>query len=259
MPGSTVATRTPVPRPLLALVGQVLNPRQRLGREAGELGWLRYAGRVVRGVWPGSEFADRHGMKPVISGGAAIANAVCNATGVRVDTGVYEGGDLIGKRGLERIREKDLRGEKGRSSSEVNARGFEQQQLVNVDPLPGNDIRLTIDAELQQAAEQFMKVSDKAGAVVAIEVNTGRLLTVASSPSINLEAFIGGISQKNWDALLHNSKHPLINKVVQAAYPPGSTYKMVTALAGLSGEWRVSASVKSSQSPAALWAPIWQA
>jgi penicillin-binding protein 2 len=147
--------------------------------------------------------------------------------------GVYEGGDMIGKRGLERLREVDLRGEKGRSSSEVNARGFEQQQLVNVDPLPGNDIRLTIDAELQQAAEQFMKVSDKAGAVVAIEVNTGRLLTVASSPSINLEAFVGGISQKNWDTLLNNPKLPLINKVVQAAYPPGSTYKIVTALAGL--------------------------
>ena len=157
-----------------------------------------------------------------------------NRKQLEADThGVYEGGDLIGKRGLEKLREADLRGEKGESSSEVNARGFEQQQLVNMDPLPGNDIRLTIDAELQEAAEQFMKVSDKAGAVVAIEVNTGRLLTVASSPSINLEAFIGGISQKNWDALLHNPKHPLINKVVQAAYPPGSTYKMVTALAGL--------------------------
>ncbi len=149
------------------------------------------------------------------------------------EQGVYEGGDLIGKRGIELLREEDLRGEKGTSSSEVNARGFEQQQLVNMDPLPGNDIRLTIDTDLQQAAEQFMKIGDKSGAVVAIEVNTGRVLAAVSAPSINLEAFIGGISQKNWDALLQNPKHPLINKVVQATYPPGSTYKMVTALAGL--------------------------
>jgi penicillin-binding protein 2 len=147
--------------------------------------------------------------------------------------GFYEGGDLVGKRGLELLREKDLRGEKGRRSAEVDARGFEQQQLKNVEPLPGHDIHLTLDAELQQAAEQYMAIGDKAGAVVVLEVETGRLLAAASTPTIHLEDFIGGISQKNWDALLNNPRHPLINKVVQAAYPPGSTYKMVTALAGL--------------------------
>ncbi|MEE4167162.1 MAG: penicillin-binding protein 2, partial [Desulfocapsaceae bacterium] len=147
--------------------------------------------------------------------------------------GVYEGGDLIGKRGLERLREKDLRGEKGKSSTEVNARGFEQRELKSLDPLPGNDLQLTIDAELQLAAEQFMAIGEKAGAVVALEVNTGRVLAAASAPSIHLEEFIGGISQANWDALLNNPKHPLINKSIQAAYPPGSVYKIVTALAGL--------------------------
>ncbi|PIE64216.1 MAG: penicillin-binding protein 2 [Desulfobacterales bacterium] len=145
----------------------------------------------------------------------------------------YQGGDLIGKRGLEKLREKDLRGEKGARSAEVNARGFEQQQLKNIDPLPGNDIRLTIDAELQKEAESFMAIGDKAGAIVAMEVNTGRVLVAASAPSIHLEDFVGGISLKNWKALLNNEKHPLINKVIQATYPPGSTYKVVTALAGL--------------------------
>lgn len=148
--------------------------------------------------------------------------------------GVYEGGDLIGKRGIEKLRENDLRGEKGSSSTEVNARGFEQRELKQVDPLPGSDIQLTIDAALQSAAEQFMNIGEKAGAIVALEVNTGRVLVAASTPSIHLEDFIGGISQANWDALLNNPKHPLINKVVQATYPPGSTYKIVTALAGLS-------------------------
>ncbi|MGI9536551.1 MAG: penicillin-binding protein 2 [Desulfocapsaceae bacterium] len=148
--------------------------------------------------------------------------------------GVYEGGDLIGKRGLERIRESDLRGEKGSSSTEVNARGFEQQQLKHEDPLPGRDLKLTIDIDLQQAAEQYLAISDKAGAVVAMEVDTGRVLAAVSSPTIHLEDFIGGISLKNWNALLENKRNPLLNKSVQGVYPPGSTYKIVTALAGLS-------------------------
>jgi penicillin-binding protein 2 len=149
------------------------------------------------------------------------------------DSKVYSGGDLIGKMGLERLHEKDLRGEKGSSSSEVNARGFEQQLLKNVAPLPGNDIQLTLDASLQQVAEDLMDGGDKAGAVVAMEVKTGRMLVLASNPVLPLNHFVGGISHENWNALLENSKHPLINKVVQAMYPPGSTYKMMTAMAGL--------------------------
>ncbi len=149
------------------------------------------------------------------------------------EEGVYEGGDLVGKRGLERIREPDLRGEKGSSSTEVNASGFEQQQLKHEDPLPGRDITLTIDAELQQAAEQYLAISDKAGAVVAMEVDSGRVLAAVSAPTIHLEDFIGGISRKNWNALLENPRNPLLNKPVQGVYPPGSTYKIVTALAGL--------------------------
>jgi len=145
----------------------------------------------------------------------------------------FTGGDLIGKMGLERLREADLRGEKGSSSSEVNARGFEQQLLKDVEPLPGNDIQLTLDAELQKVAEDLMDAGDKAGAVVAMEVKTGRMLAMASNPVLPLNQFVGGISHKNWNALLDNPKHPLINKVVQAMYPPGSTYKMITAMAGL--------------------------
>jgi penicillin-binding protein 2 len=149
------------------------------------------------------------------------------------DATIYQGGDLIGKLGLERLREKDLRGEKGTSYTEVNAMGFEQQLLKDVKPLPGNDIQLTLDAELQKVAEDIMTTEEKAGAVVAMEVKTGRMLVLASSPVLPLEQFVGGISHANWNALLENKKHPLINKVVQAMYPPGSTYKIITAMAGL--------------------------
>lgn len=149
------------------------------------------------------------------------------------DKTIYSGGDIIGKKGIERLREKDLRGQKGQSFSEVDARGFEQKQLKTVEPLSGKEIRLTLDVDLQQIAESYMAAGEKSGAVVAMEVNTGRLLAAVSAPSIRIKEFVGGISQEQWKALLDNPKHPLINKVVQATYPPGSTYKMVTALAGL--------------------------
>jgi penicillin-binding protein 2 len=151
----------------------------------------------------------------------------------KADRKIYKGSDLIGKSGLEKLRESDLRGEKGIYYSEVNAKGFEQQLLKSVEPLPGREIHLTLDVELQQIAESYMEAGEKSGAVVAMEVNTGRLLTVVSTPSIRIKDFVGGISVKNWQALLKNPKKPLLNKVVQASYPPGSTYKMVTALAGL--------------------------
>jgi len=150
-----------------------------------------------------------------------------------VDKEIYNGQDTIGKRGIEKLREADLRGEKGYTYSEVDAKGFEQKQLKTVEPLPGREIRLTLDLDLQQIAESYMAAGDKSGAVVVMEVNTGRLLAAVSAPTIHIEEFVGGISKQQWQALLDNPKHPLLNKVVQATYPPGSTYKMVTALAGL--------------------------
>ena len=122
---------------------------------------------------------------------------------------------------------------KDHSYSEVDAKGFEQQLLKAVEPLPGREIHLTIDVDLQQIAESYMTAGEKSGAVVAMEVKTGRVLAAVSAPTIHINDFVGGISTKKWQALLDNPKHPLINKVVQATYPPGSTYKMVTALAGL--------------------------
>lgn len=152
----------------------------------------------------------------------------------RADRQLYRGGDIIGKMGLERQREPDLRGEKGREYMEVNALGFEQKNLKGVEPLPGNDLYLTLDMELQKIAEDMMAEGNRAGAVVAMEVNTGRMLVLASAPALHLEEFVGGISQKAWQEMLDNPLHPLVNKLVQGQYPPASTYKAVTALAGLS-------------------------
>ena len=143
----------------------------------------------------------------------------------------YQIGDQIGKTGIEKLFEIPLRGEKGRLYVEVDAHGFEQKRLEGLEPLPGDDIRLTIDLALQQTAEKTL--ADGAGAVVAMEVNSGRVLALASSPSINLEQFLGGISTTDWNNLLEDPLHPLVNKAIMGQYPPGSTYKIITALAGL--------------------------
>ena len=151
----------------------------------------------------------------------------------KADRTLYKGGDLIGKMGLERLRDSDLRGEKGRENMEVNALGFEQQTLKGDEPMPGKDLHLTIDVELQKIAEEEMAAQNWAGAVVAMEANTGRVLVAASAPELHLEEFVGGISQKAWQKMLDNPLHPLVNKVVQGQYPPASTHKSITAFAGL--------------------------
>ncbi len=146
--------------------------------------------------------------------------------------GIYRPSDQIGKTGLEKLYENILRGEKGLRYVEVDARDFEQRQIKEKEPLPGEDIKLTIDLNLQKTAEQAMR--GKAAAVVVMNVNNGQLLAMASAPPLELQEFIGGISSKNWKAMLDNPLHPFINKAIQGQYPPGSTYKIVTALAGLS-------------------------
>ena len=152
-----------------------------------------------------------------------------------LDTGQerkYQPGDPTGKMGIEKLYEGFLRGEKGQRSVEVDVQGFEQRQLNLLEPSPGSDLYLTLDLGMQKAAEEAM--ADKAGSVVAIEVNTGKILTMTSSPQLRLKEFIGGISTTSWQAMLTDIMTPLVNKTIQGQYPPGSTYKIVTALAGLS-------------------------
>lgn len=144
----------------------------------------------------------------------------------------YQSGDQVGKQGVEKIFEEYLKGEKGRNYLEVDVHGFEQRQMQLQDPYPGNDLQLTLDIELQRAAEEAM--ADKAGAVVVMEVNTGNLLVMCSTPPLHLQEFVGGISSTAWNKLLNNPLNPLLNKTIQGQYPPGSTFKIVTALAAIS-------------------------
>ena len=141
-------------------------------------------------------------------------------------------GDLIGKFGVEKTYEKMLRGARGGRQVEVDARGRVVEILKTVDARPGYNLFLTINQKLQTQAEALLQ--NVAGAVVAMDPQTGQILAMASNPSFDQNAFVDGMSHDQWEALRTNPLRPMENKVIQAEYPPASTYKIVTALAGLS-------------------------
>jgi len=140
-------------------------------------------------------------------------------------------GDLVGKFGVEKSLEPYLRGERGGRQVEVNANGQVVRVLQTVPARNGYNVYLTIDSRLQQRAEELLQ--DKAGAVVALDPNSGEVLALASSPAFDQNDFITGLSTEKWRALIENPDRPLNNKAIQGEYPPASTYKILNALAGL--------------------------
>src|SRR5690606_22419392 len=114
---------------------------------------------------------------------------------------------------------------------EINASGRAVRLLARTPPINGSDLELTLDLGLQQAAEQALGA--RRGAVVAIEPATGGMLALASTPSFDPNLFIDGISVTDWRALSDSPDHPLLNRAIYSAYPPGSTFKPFMALAGL--------------------------
>jgi len=141
-------------------------------------------------------------------------------------------GFKVGRQGLEKTFEEKLRGSAGTRKVEVNAVGREIRELPpRQDATRGEDLKLTIDLRLQQHALSLMK-EESAGTVV-IDVETGDLLSLASTPTFDPNEFTTGISQENWDALLKDPRKPLLDKCLTGQYPPGSTVKMLVALAAL--------------------------
>jgi penicillin-binding protein 2 len=132
---------------------------------------------------------------------------------------------------VEKSFEIHLQGRRGGRQVEVDANGRVVQVLKTVDPVPGHNLHLTLDLPLQKLAEDLLK--DQDGAVVALDPANGDVLVMASHPRFNQNDFIGGISSRNWQALMENPGRPMINKAIQAEYPPASTYKILTAIAGL--------------------------
>jgi penicillin-binding protein 2 len=145
--------------------------------------------------------------------------------------GPYRMGALIGKYGIESGWEADLRGVDGGRQMEVDALGREIRPLQSVEAFPGNNLVLTIDLELQAAAEEAFQ--DKNGALIAMDPKSGRILAMVSKPSFDPSLFARNILPDEWQSLMENPHHPLQNKAIQGQYPPGSVFKIVTAIAGL--------------------------
>ena len=148
----------------------------------------------------------------------------------------YRSGDLIGRAGLERSYEKELRGVDGGKILVVNASGRRVSLYPEekpVEPQPGRDLVLTVDVRVQRALEQAM-ANVAEGAAVAIDPRTGGVLALVSRPSFDPNEFAHGLSRARWQELTTDPSHPLLDRAIQAAYPPGSTFKIVTSLAGLS-------------------------
>ncbi len=144
----------------------------------------------------------------------------------------YQGGDYIGKQGVERSYEKKLRGEKGTEILLRDARGRIKGRYQNgkydQDPKPGKNLTLSIDIELQELGERLMK--GKLGSIVAIEPSTGEILCMVSSPSYDPHMMVGRQRGKNTIELQHDAMKPLLNRAIAGRYPPGSTFKTSQAL-----------------------------
>lgn len=140
-------------------------------------------------------------------------------------------GFKIGKSGIEKYLEKALRGESGNLKLEVNAYGWIMKEIERVDGIPGKDVQLTIDSRLQQKA--FELFGEESGAAVLLDVHTGEILAFVSAPSFDPNMMTQGLSTEDWNALLHNERNPLTDKAISGQYSPGSTFKMIVALAAL--------------------------
>jgi len=141
-------------------------------------------------------------------------------------------GFKIGKNGLEKAYDEKLRGTAGTSTIEVNAVGRTIRELKREEGTPGKDLVLTVDSQLQTYVQQRLS-AEKSASVVLMDIATGGVLALGSVPSFDPSAFNLGISSAHWRNLLNDPLHPLTNKATAGLYNPGSTYKMVVALAAL--------------------------
>lgn len=161
----------------------------------------------------------------------------------KVDKSKYKMSDMYGEMGIEKYAEKYLKGQDGSRFVEADSWGRKKREIGITSPKKGNTVVLTIDNNLQNAAAYGLKhrieqlnaqgIAAKAGAVVAVDIHTGEVLALVTYPYFNSNDFINGISQKKWEQLANDKRNPMLNRAISGAYQPGSTFKILTAVAGL--------------------------
>jgi penicillin-binding protein 2 len=144
---------------------------------------------------------------------------------------LYSPGDMVGRSGVEATYDSLLRGTDGSRDIIVNSHGKELGHLGQTLAIPGQDLKLTIDLDIQMAAEKVLE--GKIGAIVAMDPHTGEILAMASRPTFDPNQFAVRLTRSYWNEILNNPDHPLLNKTIQAQLAPGSTFKIIMSLAGL--------------------------
>ena len=147
------------------------------------------------------------------------------------DFAQFNQGDVVGKAGIERYYNDMMMGQDGLRSFEVNNRGQIQRTLSHTQAVPGKTIQLTLDLDLQIAAE--FALGGRRGSVVALDPRTGEVLAMVSSPAYDLTKFAGRINKTDWNEIINNPDNPLLNRAIQAQLSPGSTFKPIVAMAAL--------------------------
>jgi penicillin-binding protein 2 len=143
----------------------------------------------------------------------------------------YSAGDVVGRSGVEQTYDAVLRGTDGYRNIIVNSHGKEVGQLGQELAIPGQDLKLTIDLDVQMAAEKALQ--GKTGAIVAMDPHTGEILALASRPTFDPNAFAVRLTKAYWSSIINDPNHPLLNKAIQAQLAPGSTFKVIMSVAGL--------------------------
>jgi penicillin-binding protein 2 len=162
---------------------------------------------------------------------AHLLGYVREASDEQLKQGRYRRGDMVGQSGLERLLDEHLRGRDGGERIEVDALGRPVRLIQQNDPVPGAQVITTIDRRIQEAAETAME--GRAGAVVVMDPRTGDLLAMVSTPAFEIDRFTGSIDRAAWLRVVQHPDHPLLNRVLQTQYAPGSIFKIVVAAAGL--------------------------
>jgi penicillin-binding protein 2 len=147
--------------------------------------------------------------------------------------GLYEPGDLVGKKGIEQTYDRILRGTDGERAVVVDSRGRLLNEYGRREAKPGRNLTLAIDLDLQQEAARWLTGPEKVGAIVAMDPRNGEVLALVSAPAFNPNLFARRLQKKDWQALIEDPNHPLQNRAIQNTYSPGSTFKIVMATAGL--------------------------
>jgi len=181
--------------------------------------------------WPGIQVtAASHRIYPYRALTSHVIGYLALANSNDLQHG-YHSGESIGRSGMERVMEHQLRGKPGSRIEEIDSHGRRRRTLLRTPPTDGATVRLSLDIDLQQTAAHAL--GKRTGAVVVLDVHTGEVLTLLSQPGFDNNQFITGLSAAQWQQWLHDAHKPLLNRTIQAAYPPASTMKLVVALSGL--------------------------